>query len=120
METNKTLEYTTHCRTYGDTFVINHGRLDNNQIKTIVVNDLSVAKRLALDFTQVIPCDPAGYQKRITEWTGNDSFLMTHQDDDSFFFSAIWTPGLFWNSEDDVLVKSQLEQFKKFINTFRY
>lgn len=108
------MEYGKDVRTHGSNFVITYGRLDAGDLRVLTVNGLDAARALALDFIQVIPDDLVSYQAHINTWNADVPLVITHQDDDSFFFSATWTPGLFWDNE----AGAGLPEFSAFCSEF--
>jgi hypothetical protein len=74
-------------------FAVTYGRLnfmsDEPGLETLFVGSSDEVKQLASDFITVIPDDLASYKKDIKKWKGTDQLLIVHQDDDSFFFSAV-------------------------------
>lgn len=87
----------TNTVTEKNAYVINYGRLltspvgddyTNPEMVTIIAVGVDQVKRLALEFIHVIPDDLASYTQDITDWTGTGALVLSHQDDDTFYFSA--------------------------------
>lgn len=91
---------------------ITYGRTYNNEIATFFVKDTIEAKKVAKTFIQVIPDDLEVYIKNIDSWDGKVSFVITHQDDDTFYFNA--TPCNFFMDDTD----SENSDFMDFVEAF--
>ena len=74
-------------------FAVTYGRLNfmpgEDGLETLFVGSIDEVKAIADQFIHVIPDDLPPYRKDIKRWTGNDQLLIVHQDDDSFYFSAV-------------------------------
>jgi hypothetical protein len=81
MENNKTPKF---AITYGN--IIDTSSVDC--LHTIFVSSTQKVKKLALKFIKVIPDNIDNYTSDIENWNGEDKLLITHQDDDAFYFSA--------------------------------
>lgn len=93
-------------------FVINYGCLDDlyhDGLQTIVVDSSQEVRRLATKFIEVIPDDPDQYLDHVKAWDPETTILvLTHQDDDTFYFSAV-----------RVGLASDLSDFMKFCQDFK-
>lgn len=78
---------------------ITYGRTFNNEIATFFVKDVEEAKKVAKEFIEVIPADLDEYVNDIDGWDGKASLVITHQDDDTFYFNAT-VCGFFLDIED--------------------
>ena len=94
---------------------ITYGRVYNNEIVTFFVADMKDAKEIAKEFIKVIPDDPDEYVKDVNAWDGKASLVITHQDDDTFYFNAT-VCGFYHDTEDNNLDR---EEFEMFVNDFR-
>jgi len=95
-------------------YVVTYGRLDNNEIKTLVVEGEDAVRSLARRFITVIPDDLDDYKKDIKGWKGGDkSLTFTHQDDDTFFFAANPGPASNVFEEDQ-----DTDSFDSFVSEF--
>lgn len=74
-------------------FAVTYGRLNfmrgESGLETLFVGTLDEAKQLASQFIVVIPDDLSPYKNDIKNWDGSSQLLIVHQDDDSFYFSAV-------------------------------
>lgn len=83
----KTMENTLPAITL---YAITYGRIDIHAcegLHTLVVTSKDEAKDMAKSFIQVIPDDLDSYERDIDKWNGVDKLVLTHSDDDSFYFS---------------------------------
>jgi oligoribonuclease NrnB/cAMP/cGMP phosphodiesterase (DHH superfamily) len=77
-------------------YVIVYGRLDftaiekddGDGLEVIQVASADEVRSLANQFINVIPDDLDWYQNYIKRWNEEDRLLITHQDDETFYFSA--------------------------------
>lgn len=74
-------------------FAVTYGRLnfspDEEGLDTVFLGSIDEVKELAGQFIHVIPDDLPPYKKDIKKWNGTGQLLIVHQDDDSFYFSAV-------------------------------
>lgn len=109
METNKKSSSKVLIVTYGEV----QGLLeDNNSLVTFAINaTLGLAKELAKEFVKVIPDDMEPYVQDIDDWKGDGPFVLYHEDDDHFYFSATLVGGSLTGPQTDAVV-----DFQKFVD----
>ena len=76
-------------------FAVTYGRTDyfaEEGLQTVFCNSVAEVKDLAKQFIYVIPDDLVDYKADIVAWSGKDNLVITHQDDDTFLFSAVPVP----------------------------
>lgn len=98
-----------HAFTDGSVVVITYGVLDSDasqalDLRSFLVPNATVARALAHTFLDVIPDDITGYQDQVNAWAGavDAPLVITHQDDDTFFFCAVQTGGCFMEPTQDL------------------
>lgn len=70
------------------TVVVTYGELNEGHLKSIRLTSVNQAKELASQFIRVIPDELEWYEKEIKKWNGKEALVLSHQDDDTFYFSA--------------------------------
>lgn len=94
-------------------FAVTYGRLNfmpgEEGLETLFVASTDEVKQLASQFIHVIPDDLPPYKKDIKQWDGTGQLLIVHQDDDSFYFSAV-----------PVAVSTDTSNFDGFVSDFNH
>lgn len=76
-------------------FAVTYGLLDffaEEGLRTLFLSTADEVRELAEEFITVIPDDLDDYRSDIQDWNGKDRLLIRHQDDDTFYFSAVQVP----------------------------
>jgi hypothetical protein len=92
---------------------ITYGRTHNNEIRTFFVSSMDKAKEVAKEFIHVFPAELESYVTFIDKWDGKDSLVITHQDDDTFYFNAT-VVSVFLDFEDE----TSDDTFTQFVKDF--
>jgi len=92
-------------------YAVVFGRMDfsaEEGLITVFAASTAQVRKMASEFIQVIPDDLEGYEEDIKEWDGKAPLLITHQDDDTFYFSATKING----------VTEDMSAFSAFVSEF--
>lgn len=95
-------------------FAVTYGRTDffaEEGLETLLIATKEEVKQLALQFINVIPDDLDSYKEDIAKWNGKSRFIITHQDDDTFYFSVIPFAA-------KVATKAEMAKFHSFVKEF--